>query len=369
MTSAATLPALPAKKERNMGIDLLRMLSMFMVAVLHVCGQGGVLNATAGNPTANRIAWLLEVAGYCCVNCYALISGYVGVKSRFKYSNIILLWLQVFFYTGIITLLFSVFYPGTVDTEAIVCAFFPVMKQQYWYFTAYVGMFFFIPLFNYAVNHMPKRQMGAVILALILLFSVVPTFFRAGIFGKATGDVFGTGSGYSARWLAILYLMGAYFSKHRILEKLPTWVFFGGYLGSVLVSWIAKFYIKGGGVLVNYTSPTILLAGFSLLFLFSRLKLKALAPAIRFLSPLAFGVYIIHVHPLIWKQFMLRRYVSFAELPVWHMALAVLLAALCIYLICSAIDLVRHYLFKLLHLRQGLEYLENRLLGKFWSED
>ncbi len=368
MTAPTALPVSPGRRERNLGIDLLRMLSMFMVAILHVCGQGGVLNATVGNVSANRIAWLLEIAGYCCVNCYALISGYVGVKSRFKYSNIILLWLQVFFYTGLVTLLFSIFSPGTVETEQIVCAFFPVMKSQYWYFTAYAGMFFFIPLFNYAVNHMPKRQMGAVIIALTLLFSIVPAFFRAGIFGKATGDVFGTVSGYSAWWLAILYLMGAYISKYNLFEKIPSWLFFGGYLGAVLVTWIAKFFIKGGGVLVNYTSPTILLAGVSLLLLFSRMKLRPLAPVIRFLSPLAFSVYIIHVHPLIWKQFMLLRYASFAELPVWHMTLAILLAALCIYLVCSAIDLVRHTLFRLLRIREGLEALENRLLGNFWKE-
>lgn len=30
-----------SEKKRNYGIDLLRMISMFMVVVLHVLGQGG----------------------------------------------------------------------------------------------------------------------------------------------------------------------------------------------------------------------------------------------------------------------------------------------------------------------------------------
>lgn len=32
-------------QQRNSGIDLLRMVSMFMVVVLHVLGQGGILAA------------------------------------------------------------------------------------------------------------------------------------------------------------------------------------------------------------------------------------------------------------------------------------------------------------------------------------
>ena len=88
---------LSVKRERNYGIDLLRMVSMILVAVLHVLGQGGVISE-AGKHTpfnAYKVAWFLEIAAFCAVNCYAAISGYVGIKSKFKYSNIIYLWLQV----------------------------------------------------------------------------------------------------------------------------------------------------------------------------------------------------------------------------------------------------------------------------------
>ena len=45
------------KHEKNYGIEWLRILSMYMVAVLHTLGQGGTFGA---------------------VDCFALISGYVG---------------------------------------------------------------------------------------------------------------------------------------------------------------------------------------------------------------------------------------------------------------------------------------------------
>ena len=63
---------------RNYGIDLLRIISMVMIQILHILGNGGILNASIGAPVRNNVAWFLEIASYCAVNCYALISGYVG---------------------------------------------------------------------------------------------------------------------------------------------------------------------------------------------------------------------------------------------------------------------------------------------------
>lgn len=93
-------------KGRNYGIDLLRIGSMFMIVLLHILGAGGMLGATSYHVSFNRILWLIEIACYCAVNCYAIVSGYVGYKQKFKFTNIIVLWLQVFFYTFLINLVF-----------------------------------------------------------------------------------------------------------------------------------------------------------------------------------------------------------------------------------------------------------------------
>ena len=61
-----------------LGRDRLRMAAMFMVAVLHVLGAGGVLNSATPLSPDYVTAWLLETAAFCAVNCYALLSGYVG---------------------------------------------------------------------------------------------------------------------------------------------------------------------------------------------------------------------------------------------------------------------------------------------------
>ena len=84
---------------RNYGLDLLRMVAMLMVVVLHILGKGGVLSACEPLSGQYELLWLLEIAAYCACNCYALISGYVIVDSKFRYSSIIALWLRIAFYT------------------------------------------------------------------------------------------------------------------------------------------------------------------------------------------------------------------------------------------------------------------------------
>ena len=49
------------KEERNIGIDLLRIVSMFMVVILHVLGHGGILNATIPFSFNHNLLWILEI--------------------------------------------------------------------------------------------------------------------------------------------------------------------------------------------------------------------------------------------------------------------------------------------------------------------
>ena len=99
-------------QERNYGIDFLRIISMFMIVILHILGNGGILASVQTGSVKYHLTWFMEIASYCAVNCYALISGYVGIYSKHKLSNIFYLWIQVIFYTLSITLLFKIISPA-----------------------------------------------------------------------------------------------------------------------------------------------------------------------------------------------------------------------------------------------------------------
>ena len=129
--------------ERNYGIDLFRIVSMLMVVVLHVLGQGGILAGSVGSFVNYGTAWFLETAAYGAVNCYALISGYVGIRAKYRYSNIATLWLQVVFYTVGMTVVHALIAPSEVGLGSWALSFIPVMGRSYWYFTYYFAFVVF----------------------------------------------------------------------------------------------------------------------------------------------------------------------------------------------------------------------------------
>ena len=169
-------------QERNYGIDFLRIISMFMIVILHILGNGGILASVQIGSSNYHLAWILEIASYCAVNCYALISGYVGIYSVHKYSNIFYLWLQVIFYTLSITLLFNILSPSSVTISSWLNALFPISRKQYWYFTAYFCMFFFIPYFTVLLNNLSKKELTTLCLTILIMLCVLPTFAQDDIF-------------------------------------------------------------------------------------------------------------------------------------------------------------------------------------------
>lgn len=120
---------------------------------------------------------------------------------------------SVAFYTVTITILFSIFVPGSVGKVEILSSALPMIKKQYWYFTAYFGLFFFIPFLNELMNKLSKEQFKKLIITIIIVLSLIPTFSIGNLF-NASIDLFNTGEGYSMLWLMALYIVGGYFKKH-----------------------------------------------------------------------------------------------------------------------------------------------------------
>lgn len=360
--------------ERNYGIDLLRIVTMFMVVILHSLGHGGVLSAlTATGSIRYGAAWLLETGAYCAVNCYALTSGFVGLHSRYKISNLISLWLQVVFYHACFTLLGALWEHTPVTIDLIAKAFLPLSSNAYWYFTSYCAIFFFLPLVDTAIEHLEKRQLQLALSGILVLLCVYPT--ARGI------DVFRLLNGYHALWLLILYALGAYLNKYPPLKHLPGRAWALTYLISVVLSWgvlLLNNHLKATFPdadlflidLIRYTSPTILLAAVSLLMLFSRLRTAvSFRHAVTTLSSLTFGVYLIHDSVFIREHLISGRLASLSGETTLIMLPKVVLFALAVYGACSLIEFIRTLLFRGLRVRTLLDRLEAKCSSIRQSEE
>lgn len=339
--------------ERNHGIELLRIFAMLLAAVLHILKKGGVITASEGNLAAYSTVWLLEAAAYCAVNCYALISGYVGYSDRpkpLRLARCIELWLQVVFYSVIITTVYCIAGVGSVGVSDFADAFLPVTSKQYWYFTAYIGMFFFIPLLNALVRRLNRRALVSLCIMLIAVFSLYDTF--ASFWKK---DPLALVGGHSPLWLGVLYIFGAAMKKLRVPESMSSKKALLIYASAAVFT--ALFKITGdrllrfvpGSLFVRDTSPTVLLCAAALLVAFAHFKpgRKLTEFAVLF-APAAFGVYLLHVSPLVFEHVIGNRFAFIGRLPFPLIPFAVLASAGVILAVGLAADKVRILLFKAL---------------------
>jgi len=336
----------------NSGIDLLRIVSMYMIVILHVLGIGGILS-NLGEPYTNqyRFAWLLEIGSYCAVNCYALISGYVGLHSRFRISRLVQLWIQMVFYTLIITALFAIFQPGSITKEHWINAILPITHDQYWYLTAYFGMSLFVPMMNLALNTFSKKQLTMMVLTIFIVFVTIPTLIQL--------DPFMLSRGYSMLWLCLLYIVGGYLKKYDILAHIrPLWGLLT-YIAMVLITLVLK--CNEYAHFVEYTSPTIFIAGLGLFAFFANLKINSafLKKTIAVLSPATLGVYIIHVNQLVFWRLLADSTTPFLQHKTVVMVAFVLLTALGIYVSCTLIDLIRIFIFKKIGIKEKTARLDS----------
>jgi len=355
---------------RNYGLDLLRMVSMYMVCMLHILGQGGILKATASNKISNEVGLFFEIAAYCAVNCFSLISGYVGCRSSFKPRNLFRYWLQAVFYSFGIALIFRFTSPSSISLKELLKSLFPICTGEYWYLTAYALVFFLTPQMNFLLERQPKNTLRRLIWIFFGIFSVLAMI---PFLSEISSPII---YGYSAIWLAYLYMVGGYIHLCGVSSLFPDISFvraawdripfrsqtklFLAYLLCIVVTFL--LYTEGHHLLMHtlgrdpycqrylsYNSPTILFAGLSLFVLFSRLNVSRIVAFIKVASPLAFGVYLIQCQTQIWN-ILFNAFKWVAELPIWLIPLAIIFIPLVIYAVCSVIDYMRLTLFKLLRL-------------------
>jgi hypothetical protein len=164
-------------------------------------------------------------------NSFALISGIVGYKNN-KYANLFYLWLIVFFYSVGIHLYIIIFQKSWIKNAHISIEFYPIIFKRYWYFTAYFGMYLFLPVINRGISVLSKFEFNLVILSTLGIF----VFWRD--YKNPNLDVFDMKSGSSVIWLLIFYLTGAYIGKYRV-----NYTGFKNYIYSLLCIIIFFFFI------------------------------------------------------------------------------------------------------------------------------
>ena len=341
-------------KQRNIGIDILRIVSMFFIIIVHILMQGGVLSASFNEGMQGEYYFLntIYVIVYCGVNCFALVSGYVGWQNTFKLEKIIKLWANLVFWSVGVSLILFIYNREFFSVKEAISMFLPLIRGRYWFFNAYFVVFMFSPVLNHIIKTLPQKTFQYFLLAAAFVFGVVP--FLA--LGK---DVLRIQNGFEFSWLIVMYLVGGYFSKYPVKIK-KTYKCIVACLGFTIFNFVYKYLIElvtaklfgtpsHGDLFMSYTSPIAVGEAICLLLFFSNLQVKnkKLVKAVSFVTSAIFSVYIIHVHPMVFWNILKDAFTGLTEYNLLVSFVLIIAIALAIFVGCVALDYIRILIFNL----------------------
>lgn len=301
-------------RQREYGLDIARLASMFMVVLLHNLGRGGVLDwslATRGE----LIYACLNNAASVAVNVFAIISGYLAVGRKTNWRKVLGLWETAVFWsvsTALVGLL-----GGVEPGPWLYRAFFPVLTSRYWYLSSYLVMQLLLPFVCEGIERLESRRIGRLSVLLVIACSVLGSIRydnRAGI---------GINDGYSVMWLIALWILGAAIKLN--LDKINAALRSPVLVGAVLVIPVVLTFLEVKGLAVGiephgwiaYVSPLLVVDAICVFLLCQRIAglPKPVERVLVVLSGSAFGVYLIDTSSWVYDVWLPGRFSWMSGLP------------------------------------------------------
>lgn len=338
---------IPQVKERNLNFELLRIVAMFMVVLLHVNLMGGVLRGVNynENPSGFLVSNFLEYLCIIAVNLYVMISGYYLSASAhpFKMAKLLHLVLVTLFWSWLLGAVACVFLGASIK-EFVLTGLLPVLGRNYWFVTDYVVMYLLSPFYNRLLASINQKQHGYLICLLGFFFSLV-----IGVF-----DPIQLVGGYSLYWFTLLYILAAYIRKYPVSIKRRSYA-----LVWILVLLLQIFayplchalhldFIAARFFDLNYNSIWILINSICCFMIFKDLQVKRGARLIKFLAPLTFGIYLIHINSGIvdWLFQDLLPIKDCVDQTGWVVFLYILSFTVLVFTVCALLEKLRMTLYE-----------------------
>ena len=288
-------------KKRQSNFELLRIISMFMVLLLHAdfqaLGAPLCIDDIASSPFISTIKVSLEMASIIAVNVFILISGYFGIKPTIKgFLKFVFQWL--FFSIGIYVVMILMDYSKFSLNNLATCL---LLKPDtpYWFIPSYICLYFFAPVLNSFIDTAKKTQFICVLISFIIFQT---------IYGFITNGADFLMKGYSTLSFMGLYLLAGFVRKHIDLSKYSKCFFANCYLlitTLLTIVWITTVCIDQSIIysrMLCYSNPLVIASSLCLLLLFS--KISFTSTIINKIAASSFAVYLLHCHPFLYSYYL-----------------------------------------------------------------
>lgn len=325
------------RKSRNSSIELLRIISMWMIVFYHF--HTHVLQYGSDAVVYRAVQIPIHIA----VISFVLISGFFGINASIKGFSKLLA--KILFYALFITLIVVIYgvisgKPVLYSTDYVhqfpiskgfaINSFLFVSRSPLWFIRSYLLLYMISPFLNKVLENQTKQE--RILLLIILGFITLWIDLLR---------VDGMGGGKNVLNFSFIYVVGRTIKEYDFLEKVNIKINLISYI-ILTLSVVALFVVFDGtaigsaiGVLAfRYNGIICVISAILFFMLFARITLNS--KIINIISVSVFAVYLIHEHPL------LNTYI-YSIVDAWqqHLGIVTLYAHLFVYsitiVICAAI--------------------------------
>lgn len=343
------------RKERSSNIELLRILSIFLIIFGHTVWETkwDFVNMTVSKQLLIQTPWIGAKIG---VNVFFLITGYfLWKRKEFKLKALLKLWVSVITYSWLILLVANLFKFSGMTFKNEIASIFPIVMNCYWFITVYFFVFLIHVYINKFIAVLSNKQYRNLLMIGFIYLFILSCFFL--------NETAGAGN----TWISgiYLYLLGAYISKYNLSEQLKhkkailIWTLIISILGMIFLIFVAdelqihgltSYDLKKYGYFVGGNNPFGLIISVDLLLLFLNLKVKN-NKVINKLAGTTLAVYMMHtnylvIHMLFNNILRLSRYQNSI-----FITLFCLITSLGLLLLFMLIDIIKQKLFGRLEAR------------------
>lgn len=279
-----------SKLQRNSNIELFRIVATLLVLIVHFNGWfvGGLPDSYSFDSLTVHDGVQLYIQGLscCCVNSFLIISGWFGVKLKFR--SIWKLWL----------VLISVYVPCFIvecvldkrfELWKLIDSFIAFSRESY-YIQNYLILVFISPVLNAFIE-----KYGQKITPFALTFWGIEFVMEFLLDNKCLYIE----HGYSLIHFVLMYFLArtAYLNRDR-LYKIDKKIYLSAYFVFALMIAIYGFVAKDGSFATAYSCPLVIIESFCLFLFFAQLNFSN--KAVNYVASATLTVYVLQVtYPVI----------------------------------------------------------------------
>ena len=335
-------------KLRDSNIELFRILTMIMIVAHHYVVHSPVLQISYVyiDKPDSLFSLIIGAWGKVGINCFVLITGYYVCKSNISLRKLLQLLLEILFYNVFIYIYLIFAGAQDLSVSSLFDTVFMMGNNSYQFAGSFILFYPLIPFINILLRNLSFRKHSLLIILLLFIFS-----------GRATIPNIYVPLNY-VTWFAIIYIIGAYFNIQR--EKLPGFLYKwkpmtvisfvailigilsiiqGVELSKITEDQLAWYY------LVDANKLLAVIISISLFLLFKSIRIPH-SRIINIIAGATFGVLLIHSNCMemtvyIWDNIHPETHMFTNTYCIYAIG-----CILCLYIICTIIDIGRKYLLE-----------------------